>query len=85
MIEAEYNSDWLTYRYLVKMSCEQDSLDLALQIRKEMRVRGCDLDLATSTMIVDLLCKMHRLEEALSELGDMIQRGIVPQFLMFRK
>ena len=30
-----------------------------------MRARGCDMDLATSTMLVHLLCKMHRLKRLL--------------------
>ncbi|MED6164874.1 hypothetical protein PIB30_094289 [Stylosanthes scabra] len=50
-----------------------------------MRHNGFDMDLATSTMLVHLLCKMSRLEEAFAEFEDMIRRGIVPQYLTFQR
>ncbi|KAF8393305.1 hypothetical protein HHK36_021546 [Tetracentron sinense] len=85
MIESGYTPDRLTYHLLMKMLCEQERLDLAVQVGREMRASGYDLDLATSTMLVHLLCKLHRLEEACVEFEDMIRRGIVPQYLTYRK
>lgn len=85
MIHSGYNPDRLTYHLLMKMLCEHERLDLAVQVSKEMRVRGCDMDLATSTMLIHLLCKMHRLEDAFAEFEDMMRRGIVPQYLTFRR
>ncbi|KAB1204539.1 hypothetical protein CJ030_MR8G021809 [Morella rubra] len=84
----------VTYGTLVEGYCrmrraeraiELERLDLAVQVSQEMRARGCDMDLATSTMLVHLLCKMHRLEEALVEFGDMIRRGVIPQYLTFKR
>ncbi|KAJ8751623.1 hypothetical protein K2173_025778 [Erythroxylum novogranatense] len=85
MIESGYIPDRLTYHLLLKMLCEEEMLNLAAQVSKEMRSRGCDMDLASSTMLVHLLCKMHRFEEAFEEFVDMLRRGIVPQYLTFRR
>lgn len=85
MIESGHTPDRLTYHLLMKMLCEEEKLDLAVQMRKEMRLKGYDMDLATSTMLIHLLCKMHKLEEAFAEFEDMIRRGIVPQYLTFQR
>ncbi|XP_002516618.2 pentatricopeptide repeat-containing protein At5g11310, mitochondrial [Ricinus communis] len=85
MIESGYTPDRLTFHLLLKMLCEEERLDLAVQISKEMRSRGCDMDLATSTMLIHLFCRMHRFEEAFMEFEDMIQKGIVPQYLTFQR
>ncbi|CAN1169156.1 Pentatricopeptide repeat-containing protein At5g11310, mitochondrial [Linum perenne] len=85
MIESGYAPDHLTYNLLLKMLCEEERLDLAAQISKEMEVRGCDMDLATSTMLTHLLCKMHRFEEAFVEFEKMLRRGLVPQYLTFKR
>ncbi|KAF5748224.1 hypothetical protein HS088_TW04G00175 [Tripterygium wilfordii] len=84
MIESGHNPDRLTYHLLVKMLCEEQRLDLAVQVSMEMRARGCDMDLAIGTMLIHLLCRMHKLKEAFAEFGDMLRRGIVPQYLTFR-
>ncbi|OUZ99659.1 Pentatricopeptide repeat [Macleaya cordata] len=85
MIESGYSPDRLTYHLLIKMLCEEERLDLVVQVCKEMRARGHDLDLGTSTMLVHLLCKLRRYEEACMEFEDMIRRGVVPQYLTYRK
>ncbi|KAK9101842.1 hypothetical protein Sjap_019096 [Stephania japonica] len=85
MIESGYEPDRLTYHLLIKMLCEQERLELAMQVAKEMRARGYDLDLATSTMLIHLLCKLHRFEEACGYFEDVIRRGLVPQYLTYRK
>lgn len=85
MVESGYNPDRLTYHLLLKVLCEAERLELALQISKEMRLHGFDMDLASSTMLVHLLCKMYRFDEAFAEFGDMIRRGIVPQYLTFQR
>ncbi|KAF9612832.1 hypothetical protein IFM89_004242 [Coptis chinensis] len=85
IIGSGYVPDRLTYHLLIKMLCEEERLELVLQISKEMRARGHDSDLATSTMVIHLLCKLHRLEEACVEFEDMIHRGIVPQYLTYKK
>ena len=83
MIESGHTSDRLTCHLLMKM-CEE-RLDLAVQISKEMRARGCDMDRATTTMSTPFLCKMHRFEEAFAEFEDMLGGGIVPQHLTFHR
>ncbi|CAI0444474.1 unnamed protein product [Linum tenue] len=85
MIDSGYAPDHLTYNLLLKMLCEDERLDLAARISKEMEVRGCDMDLATSTMLTHLLCKLHRFEEAVAEFEKMLRKGLVPQFLTFKR
>ncbi|CAI0414856.1 unnamed protein product [Linum tenue] len=85
MIDSGYSPDHLTYNLLLKLLCEDERLDLAGRISKEMEVRGCDMDLATSTMLTHLLCKMHRFEEAIAEFEKMLRKGLVPQFLTFKR
>ncbi|KAF5726220.1 pentatricopeptide repeat-containing protein [Tripterygium wilfordii] len=84
MIESGHNTDRLTCHLLGKMSCEEHGLDLAVQVSMEMRARGCDMDPATGTMLIHLLCRMHKLKEAFAEFEDMLLRGIVPQYLTFQ-
>lgn len=36
-------------------------------------------------MLVHLLCKMHRFEDAFREFEDMIQRGLAPQYVAFQR
>ena len=50
-----------------------------------MRARGYDGDLATSTMLIHLLRKMHRFEDAFGEFEDKIRRGMAPQYLTFQR
>ena len=71
MIESGYTSDRLTCHLLLKM-CEEERLDLAVEISKEMRARGCDSP---------FLCRMHRFEDAFAGFEDMLGRGIVPRYL----
>ncbi|KAJ6373069.1 hypothetical protein OIU76_027412 [Salix suchowensis] len=52
------------------------------QISKEMRARGCDMDIATTTLSTPFLCKMHRFEEAFA---DMLGGGIVLRHLTFHR
>ncbi|CAN0877674.1 Pentatricopeptide repeat-containing protein At5g11310, mitochondrial [Linum grandiflorum] len=85
MIESGYAPDRLTYNLLLKMLCEEERLDLAGRISNEMEVRGCDADLASSTMLTHLLCKMHRFEEAFKEFEKMLSKGLVPQYLTFKR
>ncbi|XP_077221479.1 pentatricopeptide repeat (PPR) superfamily protein [Tasmannia lanceolata] len=85
MIESGYEPDRLTYHLLIKMLCECERLDLAVQVVKEMNAKGCDSDLATSTMLVHLLCRMRRLEDACFEFEGMINRGVVPQYLTYKR
>lgn len=66
------------------MLCKRKRLDLAVQVIKEMNGRGCDSDLATSTMLVHLLCRLRRLEEACAEFEGMIRRGLVPQYITYK-
>ena len=80
MIESGYTSDRLTCHLLLKM-CEEERLDLAVEISKEMRARVCDVDLATRTMLTLFLCQMHRFEDAFAGFEDMLGRGIVPRYL----
>ena len=82
MIQSGHTPDRLTYHLLLKMLCEEERLDLAVQVSKEMRVRGYDRDLATSTMLIHLLCKMHRLEDAFGEFEDDTKRysSTIPYF-----
>ncbi|XP_062076647.1 pentatricopeptide repeat-containing protein At5g11310, mitochondrial-like isoform X1 [Humulus lupulus] len=85
MIESRYSPDRLTYHRLLKMLCEDGKLELAVQVIEEMRSRGCDMDLATSTMLIHLFCDMRKFEMASLEFGNMIRRGIVPQYLTFQR
>ncbi|KAL5703979.1 hypothetical protein ACHQM5_022464 [Ranunculus cassubicifolius] len=85
IIDSGYVPDRLTYHLLIKMLCEQERLELVVQVCKDMRARGYDLDLATSTMLIHLHCRLHRFEEACTEFEDMIRRGIIPQYLTYRK
>lgn len=85
MIDSGYTPDRLTYHLLMKMLCEEGKLNLAVQVSREMRHAGYDMDLATCTMLVHLLCKMHRFEDAFVEFEDMIRRGIIPQYLTFKR
>ncbi|KAK4388908.1 Pentatricopeptide repeat-containing protein, mitochondrial [Sesamum angolense] len=85
MIRSGYEPDRLTYHLLVKMLCKEGKLDLTVQIIKEMRARGFDLDLASSTMLMHLLWRMRRYDEAVFEFQDMFRRGIIPQHLTYRR
>ncbi|XVE98537.1 hypothetical protein REPUB_Repub03eG0114300 [Reevesia pubescens] len=64
MIQSGHTPDRLAYYLLLKMLCEEKRLDLAVQVSKEIRARVYDRDLATSTILIHLLCKMHRFEDA---------------------
>ncbi|KAK4420038.1 Pentatricopeptide repeat-containing protein, mitochondrial [Sesamum alatum] len=85
MIRSGYEPDRLTYHLLVKMLCKEGKLDLTVQIIKEMRARGFDLDLASSTMLMHFLWRMRRYDEAVFEFQDMFRRGIIPQYLTYRR
>ncbi|XWS27168.1 hypothetical protein CRYUN_Cryun26dG0092000 [Craigia yunnanensis] len=52
MIQSGHTPDQLTYHLLLKMLFEEERLNLAVQVSKEMRARGYDRDLATSTMLI---------------------------------
>ncbi|PKA57208.1 Pentatricopeptide repeat-containing protein [Apostasia shenzhenica] len=85
MIQSGHNPDRLTYQLLIKMLCEKERLDLAVQLLKEMNKNGLELDLAMSTMLIHMLCRLRRYEEACNEFEEMFNRGIVPQYITYRK
>ncbi|KAL6524147.1 hypothetical protein OROMI_031242 [Orobanche minor] len=85
LIKSGYKPDRLTYYLVVKMLCKEGKLGLTVQIIKEMRASGFDLDLAVSTMLIHLLWKMRKYDEAVFEFEDMFRRGIVPQYLTYRR
>ncbi|RZC75222.1 hypothetical protein C5167_050703 [Papaver somniferum] len=85
MIESGYLPDRLTYHLLIKMLSEVGRSDLVVQVCKDMRVKGHGLDPATSSMLIHLLCNIRRFEEACVEFEDMIRRGVVPQYLTYKK
>ena len=66
------------------MLCEANWRELVVQMIKEMKVNGFESDLATSTMLIHLLCRNHRFEEACAEFEDMFRRGHVPQYITYR-
>jgi hypothetical protein len=51
---------------------------------QEMRNSGFEPDLATSTMLIHLLCRRHHFEEASVEFEHMFERGIMPQYITYR-
>uniref|UniRef100_A0A2P2INA7 Pentatricopeptide repeat-containing protein n=1 Tax=Rhizophora mucronata TaxID=61149 RepID=A0A2P2INA7_RHIMU len=85
MIESGYKPDRLTYHLLLKLLCEDGRLELAVEVSKEMKARGYDIDLAASTMLIHLLCKIQRFEEAFEMFREMLQKGIKPQYLTFHR
>ena len=56
-----------------------------MQVRNAMKTREFDLDTAARTVLVHLLCTMHRFEEAFQEFEEMIQRGIFPHYITYQK
>lgn len=42
------------------------------------------MDLAISTMLIDLLCKNHRLKEAVTEFENLMQSGFVPKYATYQ-
>lgn len=85
MIQSGYAPDRLTYQLLIKMLCEKQRLELAVQLIKEMNMNGFESDLATSTMLVHLLCRLRRYQEACEVFEEMIKRGVVPQYITYHR
>ncbi|GFY88847.1 hypothetical protein Acr_06g0007870 [Actinidia rufa] len=63
IMESGYAPDRLTYNLLMNFLCKQERLDLAMQVRNEMKTREFDLDTSARTVLVHLLCTMHSFEE----------------------
>ncbi|KAL1532457.1 hypothetical protein AAHA92_32465 [Salvia divinorum] len=74
----------MNYKCLPSTTTDE-RVDLATKMIKEMRDRGIDLDLAASTMLIHLLWKLQRYDEAVFEFVDMLRRGIVPQHLTYQR
>uniref|UniRef100_A0ACD5ZTI0 Uncharacterized protein n=1 Tax=Avena sativa TaxID=4498 RepID=A0ACD5ZTI0_AVESA len=82
MVNNGYAPDQITYNLLIKLLSEVSRVELVIQMIKEMN--GFESDLATNTMLVHLLCRSHRFEEACAEFEDMFRRGLVPQYITYR-
>lgn len=49
-----------------------------------MKLKGYDLDLVISIMLINLLCKMYRLKEVVVEFEDLIYRGFVLMYFIYK-
>ncbi|XP_047306644.1 pentatricopeptide repeat-containing protein At5g11310, mitochondrial [Impatiens glandulifera] len=83
LIELGYIPDSVTCDLLIRLLCEQERLDLVIQVRKEMRARECELGLSSWTALIHFLCKMHRFEDAIQEFKEIREKGIIPLYPMF--
>ncbi|KAL8159836.1 hypothetical protein V2J09_001373 [Rumex salicifolius] len=78
MTDSGHNPDRLTVHLMLKLLCEGEKFDWAVQVSQEIRIRGLDMDLASRTMLLHLFCKMKKWNEAFAAFEEMICRGIVP-------
>ncbi|KMZ75718.1 Pentatricopeptide repeat-containing protein [Zostera marina] len=91
MVKSGYSPDRLTYHLLIKMVCEEDragrggGINLAVRLIRDMNAKGFDSDLATSTMLIHMLCRMNMWDEACVEFKEMIEKGLVPQYLTYQR
>ncbi|XP_074286381.1 uncharacterized protein LOC141611690 [Silene latifolia] len=79
MIESGYEPDETTFHLMLRVLCEEERLELAVNIRDDMRSRKHVLNSDMSDLLIHLFCKTCRFKEAVMELEEIIQSGFVPK------
>ncbi|CAN0852566.1 Pentatricopeptide repeat-containing protein At3g13160, mitochondrial [Linum grandiflorum] len=70
--------DVVSYNTLIKAYCEMESLDSALELIKEMEVKGLEPTLVTYNTLLHGLYANGRLDDGDKIWGQMLERGLSP-------
>ncbi|KAL4198048.1 hypothetical protein AMTRI_Chr03g138270 [Amborella trichopoda] len=80
---CEPDSD--TYTMMIKMFCEIDKLEKAMKVWKYMGLKQFVPSMHTFSVLINGLCRKGELNKACILLEDMIEKGIRPPDLTFRR
>ncbi|XP_008467144.2 pentatricopeptide repeat-containing protein At1g71060, mitochondrial [Cucumis melo] len=72
-----------TYEIMIRMFCNEERVDMAIQIWDEMKAKGVLPGMHLFSMLINRLCHENKLEDACTYFQEMLDVGIRPPATMF--